>query len=138
MRVGVPSLWAVLVLPFVSFAAIEPATRLTAVIVRHNLASTLLGVAGLVCFVAAMAGLLPPAVTSAAAVCGGVLAGLVFFAGSSRRGGDDSDTGDWGRGDDPPDGDPPPGPGGDDPVDWAEFDRLRAEWARGPRTPARC
>lgn len=66
------------------------------------------------------------------AIVGGAAAGFACFSIPGERDNDsDDDDDDWRRGGPPPEDEPPPGVG-DGPLDWDQFDRVRARWERVP------
>jgi len=120
-----PAAWLILAVPFVSagvIARVKPFRRLAA---RHHRVMWMTGVAGLCAFAAGLIGLLPISWTVPAVVLGGAVAGFACFW---PRRTDDGGEG-WRRWTFAPDDDQPP-PSPDTPIDWQEFDRLRAQWER--------
>ena len=87
----------------------------------------LIGAAGLVAMLVALSGVVVPTIGLPMMVLGGLVAGFIVFT-LPPEGGSDGD--DW-RGWRPPPHDPPP-PDTDGPMDWAQFDRIRAQWERQP------
>jgi hypothetical protein len=121
-----PGAWLLLALPFASagvIAHVRPFRRLAAR--RHRL-MWMIGVAGLCAFGAGLIGLVPTSWTVPAVVLGGAVAGFAcFWPGRRDDGGED-----WRRGSLAPDDGQPPPSLPDTPIDWQEFDRLRAQWER--------
>lgn len=124
-----PFVWLVLGLPFVSATMIARLRPLRGLAGRHHRITWTIGVIGLSAFLAGFVGLVPAAWTSAAVILGGAVSGFACFW--PRRPDDDGD--DWRRWSPAPDhGRPPPGLP-DIPIDWQQFDRLRAQWERPRR-----
>jgi hypothetical protein len=122
-----PSAWLVLLLPFLSagvIAHVRPLRRLSA---AHHPITWSAGVVGLGGFLAGLAALLPESSTLPAVVLGGAVAGFSCFWTTN------TDGDDWSRRSPTSDGDEPPPGLSDIPIDWQQFDRLRAGWARRPR-----
>ena len=122
-----PFVWLVLALPFASAAVIGRVRPLRALAGRHHRVTWTAGAVGLCAFLAAFVGLLPRDWTTEAVFVGGALSGFACFW--PRKPDDEGE--DWRRWEVDPDREgPSPGPSGD-PIDWQEFDRLRARWERG-------
>jgi hypothetical protein len=124
-----PGAWLLLTLPFASAAVIGRARPLRQLSARHHRIMFSLGAVGLFAFLAGLAGLLPTAWTLAGVIFGGAVSGFAcFWPARPDEGGDD-----WRRGWSVPEDDPPPPGRPDTPIDWHEFDRVRAAWERRPR-----
>ena len=120
----------VILLPFISAIAVAKVARLRGLATAHHRITWPLGVAGLGCLLAAVVGVVPGRYALPLALLGGAVSGFaMFWARRSDDGGDDRD--DWRRRHPSPDT-PPPRPAGSGPIDWELFDRLRADWERGP------
>jgi hypothetical protein len=118
-----PIAWALLTLPFLSSLAVRSVPALRRLATKMNRLTMPVGILGLAVLAAGLLGLLPKPYALPLAVIGGVVSGYSVF--SLPR--SDSDGGDW-RGSGPPPDDPPPPPFPHEPLDWNEFDRLRASW----------
>ncbi len=125
-----PSAWLLLALPFASAVTIGRVGPLRQLSGTYHPIPFGLGVVGLCAFLAGFAGLLPAAWTLAAVLVGGAISGFACFW--PRRPDDGGD--DWRRWSFAPDDERPRPPGLPDlPIDWQEFDRVRAGWERRPR-----
>lgn len=124
MLTSYPSVWLLLALPFVSSAAIASIPTLRKLTTTQNHVTWPSGVAGLICLLAGLIGVLPAAIALPVMLLSGVVGGFAMFR--TRPGSDGDD--DWRRWRRPPD-DPPPLDG---PIDWQRFDRLRRQWERRP------
>jgi hypothetical protein len=123
-----PFVWLVLALPFLSAALIGRVRPLRTLAGTRHPFTWIVGLIGLCAFLAGFVGLLPAASTGAAVMLGGALSGFVCFW--PGRPDDGEDWRRWSVA--PDDGRPPPGLP-DIPIDWHEFDHLRAGWSRGGR-----
>lgn len=124
-----PSAWLLLALPFVSAAVIGRARPLRQLSGTHHRLTFSLGVVGLFGFLAGLAGLLPAGWALAGVLAGGAVSGFAcYWPGRPDDGGDD-----WRRWSLAPEDEPTPPGLPDAPIDWREFDRLRAGWERRPR-----
>ncbi len=130
-----PLAWLLLGLPFASAALIASIPPLLRLAERWPAVTLAVGVAGVSVFFLALLGMLPLSITVAAMIGGAAFGGFSCFwgHGTDRQDGGD----DWRR---PPPGDdePPEPPGDHPPIDWGEFDRLRAQWGRPRPAPDRC
>jgi hypothetical protein len=124
-----PAALLVLALPFASAGVIAHAHPLRALSGAHHRTTFGLGVVGLCAFLAGLAGLLPAAWTLVGVVVGGAVSGFACFWPRRPDRGDD----DWRHWSVAPEDEPPPPGLPDMPIDWREFDRLRAGWERRPR-----
>ncbi len=130
-----PSVWLLLGLPFASSTAIVHMPSLRRLVAAHNRITWPLGLIALGFLIAELTGLLSPRHALPVIILAGILSGFAFFRLPHKRGGGGSDGDDWRRRRPPPDDPPPPPkPLADGPIDWARFDRLRAQWER-PRVP---
>lgn len=118
-----PAAWLLLTLPFLSIYVIRCIPALLRLAGQRNARMRLIGVAGLGAMAAALFGAVPPAFGLPIMVLGGAVSGFTVFT-LPRPDGSDGD--DWRWGHLPPD-DPPP-PASDRPLDWDQFDRVRARW----------
>jgi len=138
MQPSFPTAWILFVLPFASSGVIAHTRPLRKLSTRYNRSTLMIGIIGLVAFVAGMVGLLPVFWGILAVAAGGALAGFSIFSLPPQEGGNDDgpdreDGGGWGRRP-PPEDEPPPPAGGGGELDWEHFDRLRAQWEE--RVPA--
>jgi hypothetical protein len=124
-----PAALLVLALPFASAGAIAHLRPLRALSGTYHRTMFGVGVVGLSAFLAGLAGLLPAAWTAVGVVVGGAVSGFACFWPRRPDHGDDG----WRRWSFAPEDDPPPPGLPDAPIDWREFDRLRAGWERRPR-----
>lgn len=125
-----PSAWLLLTLPFLSMYVIRCVPALLRLAGRRNATMRLMGAAGLVAMAAALIGDVPPVFGLPMTVLGGAVSGFTVF---TLPRGDGSDGDDWRRGQFPPDDRPPPKT--DRPLDWDQFDRVRARWEQQPARP---
>jgi hypothetical protein len=128
MFTSFPSAWLLLALPFVSALVISQIRPLTRLAESRHRTTRPLGIIGLGVLLGELLGLLPATSALPVMLLAGAVSGFALFA--SPRGHGGSDGGDWHR--DPPQDEPPLSPLGDRPPDWDLFDRLRAQWDRGP------
>jgi hypothetical protein len=120
-----PSEWLLLTLPFLSSLVVQSVPALRALATRMVWLTLPVGITGLALLAAGLVGLLPKPYALPLAILGGVVSGYTVF--TLPRSGSDGD--DWRRSGPPPD-DPPPPPVPREPLDWEEFDRVRAGWER--------
>jgi hypothetical protein len=124
-----PAAWLLVALPFVSALVISQIQPLRRLVERRDRSAWLLGIIGLVLLFGGEIGLLPAnSALPVMLVAGGVSGFALLWSPRRGRGGSDGD--DWLR--EPPQDGPPPSPLGHRPLDWAQFDRLRAKWERRP------
>lgn len=124
-----PSAWLVLALPFASAAVIASVRPLRALSANHHRMTWSIGILGLCLFSVGLVGMVPAAATIPAVILGGAVSGFACFWSTSGE----DDGGDWRRWHPLPDdrGGPPGAPAS--PIDWQNFDRLRAQWERRPQ-----
>jgi hypothetical protein len=127
MLASYPSAWLLLTLPFLSTYVIRGVPSLLALAGRRNATMRLTGVAGLAAMLVALIGVVPPVFGLPVMLVGGAVAGFTVFT-LPLNGESDGDDWRWWH---PPPDDPPP-PGTDGPLDWDQFDRIRAHWERQP------
>lgn len=127
MLMSYPSAWLLLVLPFLSSCFIRSVPPLLNLAGRRNRMMRVVGVAGLVTMIAALAGAAPPHYGIPLMIAGGLASGFTVFTIAKPDYGDDG----WRRFGPPPD-DPPPPPDDGEPFDWERFDRVRAQWECQP------
>lgn len=120
-----PSAWLLLSIPFFSSLLVRKVPFLLHLAIENNRQMRPIGVLGLTLLLAGLVGLLPTWGLPLA-LLGGAVSGFAVF---SVRGSDsEDDEGGQAR---LPD-EPPPAPDTDRPIDWRQFDRLRARWERRP------
>ena len=122
-----PAAWLLVALPFVSALVISQIRALRRLVERRVRTVLLLGIIGLGVLFGGEIGMLPASSALPVMLVAGAVSGFaVLWSPRPNGGGSDGDD----RLPDPPPDGPPSSPLGHGPLDWAQFDRLRARWER--------